>query len=307
MAAPSPRAAQLRSLLLDELRHGEAELRLTRSGYGHPVAVAIAVGAAGLVAVAPVAPSLRADPGAAGDRAWRVVAARVGALVEGAPPARGPGGRPVACSAPVSEILAGEFEGWLALALPVPSDGEAAELAAIAFDEEQLRTVDRLRARAFAVPESVLESARDMRDPIGPSHPLRVAELVARLGGRPADEASVAEHEDAIAELLAFSGSASRPHEEQDPGLRIARRMVQRLAGMGKWGGYHTSVDHLPRGFAGNDRALAVEVGRRLIAAGVLLEKPSVGQRHVYLNPRRAGEIYALIDTGALPAGLSLP
>ena len=32
-----------------------------------------------------------------------------------------------------------------------------------------------------------------------------------------------------------------------------------------------------------------------------LAEKPSVGQRHVFLNPRRAADIHALIDRGVLP------
>ena len=82
------------------------------------------------------------------------------------------------------------------------------------------------------------------------------------------------------------------------------RRILQRLDGMGKWGGYHTAFDHLARGFAGNERALANEVGEELLAAGLLEQKPSVGQRHVYLNTRRAGDIRRLIDEGVLPPGL---
>ena len=76
---------------------------------------------------------------------------------------------------------------------------------------------------------------------------------------------------------------------------------------MGKWGGYHTEFAHLPRGFAGNDRALAITVGEALLAAGLLEEKPSVGQRHVYLNPRRAGDIHRFIESGQPPPGLQLP
>ena len=76
---------------------------------------------------------------------------------------------------------------------------------------------------------------------------------------------------------------------------------------MGKWGGYHTDFAHLARGFAGNDRALAQAVGEALLAAGLLAEKPSVGQRHVFLNPRRAADIRRLIETGEAPAGLALP
>jgi hypothetical protein len=83
------------------------------------------------------------------------------------------------------------------------------------------------------------------------------------------------------------------------------RRILQRLDGMGKWGGYHTAFDHLARGFAGNERQLANDVGQELVAAGLLATKPSVGQRHVFLNPRRAGDIRRLIETGELPPGLS--
>jgi hypothetical protein len=76
---------------------------------------------------------------------------------------------------------------------------------------------------------------------------------------------------------------------------------------MGKWGGYHTEFAHLARGFAGNDRRLAEQVGEALLDAGLLAEKPSVGQRHVFLNPRRAGDVRALIERGELPDGLRLP
>jgi hypothetical protein len=87
----------------------------------------------------------------------------------------------------------------------------------------------------------------------------------------------------------------------------VARRILQRLDGMGKWGGYHTEFAHLARGFAGNDRALALQAGEALLDSGLLAEKPSVGQRHVYLNPRRAAEIRRMIDTGELPSGMTLP
>ena len=32
-----------------------------------------------------------------------------------------------------------------------------------------------------------------------------------------------------------------------------------------------------------------------------------MGQRHVFLNPRQAGAIRALIETGDVPDGLTLP
>ena len=88
---------------------------------------------------------------------------------------------------------------------------------------------------------------------------------------------------------------------------------------MGKWGGYHTDFAHLARGFAGNDRQLAQAVGEALLADGLLAEKPSVGQRHVFLNPRRAADIHradrhgrgasgaeAAVSDGMVP-GMKLP
>ena len=103
------------------------------------------------------------------------------------------------------------------------------------------------------------------------------------------------------------AAGVARPHDDPDPARRVARRILQRLDGMGKWGGYHTEFAHLARGFAGNERALAEAVGEALLGAGLLAEKPSVGQRHVFLNPKRAGDIHALIERGEAPAGIKLP
>jgi hypothetical protein len=44
-----------------------------------------------------------------------------------------------------------------------------------------------------------------------------------------------------------------------------------------------------------------------LLLSGLLAEKPSVGQRHVFLNPRRAGDIRGLIERGDVPPDLKLP
>src|SRR5918999_367020 len=129
-------------------------------------------------------------------------------------------------------------------------------------------------------------------------------EALPRLGGSPLDEDAVERLEPELLRLLEPAGRATRAHDDPDPRRRAMRRILQRLDGMGKWGGYHTAFDHLARGFAGNDRALAFEVGEELLNVGLLSEKPSVGQRHVSLNPRKAGEIRNLIDEGALPPGL---
>ena len=153
----------------------------------------------------------------------------------------------------------------------------------------------------------MLEGVADLRPPIGSTPPLRVAEAVTRLVGSPLEDAAVEALEQQLLHLLEPSGAVSRAHEDPDPVRRVARRILQRLDGMGKWGSYHTAFDHLARGFAGTERALAYAVGESLLAAGLLEQKPSVGQRHVYLSPRRSGDIRRLIDDGELPHGLVLP
>jgi hypothetical protein len=280
LADPGSSPAQLRALLRADLEHGAQELARKRSGYERPVTVAAA---AGLTAVAPVSPQLRADPAAVDDRAWALVAALVGALV--------------AAGADPESLLAGELDGFLALR----ADHGDPELVPLAF-EEQLEGVDRLRARALALPELV---PNDLREPIGDGHPLRAAARIAALGGRPADPASVERFEDALFDTA--PEATTRPHDDPDPGRRIARRILQRLNGMGKWGGYHTEFTHLARGFAGNERKLAEAVGEALLDDGLLQSKPSVGQRHVFLNPRRAADIHAFIERGVVPPTLRLP
>jgi hypothetical protein len=290
--APRERAAQLRRLLAADLQRGAGELALTRSGYADPVRILIAAapGDRGLRAVLPVDPALRADPHAILERAWLLTAATVGALVEG-----GANG----------SLTVGRWGVHVALEQTGDHD---AELAVLAFDE-QSTTIDRLRAEALAGPAHLLEDVTDLRDPIGAGHPLLVAREVARQGGRPADPDSVQALEETVLALLDTEPGqgGTRPHDDPDPARRVARRILQRLAGMGKWGGYHTEFAHLARGFAPSDRKLAAAVGEALLDAGLLVEKPSVGQRHVFLDPRRAADIHALTDHGALPPGLTLP
>jgi hypothetical protein len=165
----------------------------------------------------------------------------------------------------LGEPLGGAHDGYLALHAP----GEDPELVALVLDDA-VAGIDRLRASALVVPAELLD-VTDLR-------PLPRAD--------PGQGVPIA-------------------HDDPDPGRRAARRILQRLHGMGKWGGYHTEFAHLARGFHGNDAALALEVGEALLAAGLLTEKPSVG--HVSLNSRRAGEIHRLIEDGEVPDGLQLP
>jgi hypothetical protein len=301
VGAPRDRAAQIRAELLEAFAAGAEQLALPRSGYETPVPVAVAAFGEALVAVVPVDPALHADPNAVTDRGWTLVAVVVGALVEGAAAMAAGGPQDLA-------LRVGEWEGWLALAFPVAASDVrvAVELTVEAFNEN-VADIDRLRAAAYAVPTAAVGDLGDLRPPIGELNPLRIAEAVARFGGQPADGASLAEHEEAVLAVLDPTEEIARPHEEADPSLRVARRMLQRLMGMGKWGGYHTEIAHLARGFAGHDRALALAIGERLVNADLLVEKTSVGQRHVRLNPRRVAEIHALVDRGELPPGLELP
>jgi hypothetical protein len=291
--APASATARLRGVLLTALRRGAEELAKPRSGYDQPVEIAIAAAGGRLLAATPIDAAFRVDPAVASERAWLLAAALIATLVDLGDPGD-------------QELKAGDVGGYLLLSVPGGAGpAEVEELAPLAFEEHAGR-IDRLRARAVAVPARLFESA-ELKDPIGAHHPLRVAETVARLGGRPEDPRSVEEHEELVLARLQPEAQTVRPHEDPDPGRRIARRILQRLDGMGKWGGYHTDFAHLARGFAGNERALAQEVGEALLEAGLLAEKPSVGQRHVFLNPRRAAEIRRLIDEGGLPSGMRLP
>jgi len=299
--APRDSSARLRNLLSAELRRGFVELGESRTGYDMPIAVAVAAHDGEVLAALPISPELRADPGVVGERAGALAAAAVEHVVEGASPGPPRSGDELA-------LRLGELHGMLALAYPAAEPEEAAEYAneALAAEFEE-RRIDRLRACSHLFPGHVLEAVADLRPPIGATHPLRVAEAVTRLGGSPLDESAVEALEQQLLNLLEPSGAVSRAHQDPDPVRRVARRILQRLDGMGKWGSYHTAFDHLARGFAGHERALAYEVGEALLAAGLLEQKPSVGQRHVYLSPRRSGDIRRLIDDGELPPGLVLP
>jgi hypothetical protein len=294
-AAPPELSARLRDLLRAELERGAVELEAARTGRERPIALGVAAADGAVVAVLPLPPALRADADAVGERGALLAAAGVERLVESAE-AGAPGG-------PADLALTvGEHDGFLALSYPAADPRWSADYAREALDDAA-GAIDRLRARAQLLPAHVLD-VQDLRPPIGATHPLRVAEAVTRLGGSPLDEESLESLEPELLRVFEPSGGVARAHDDPDPRRRVMRRILQRLDGMGKWGGYHTAFDHLARGFAGNERALAYEVGEELLAAGLLEQKPSVGQRHVYLNTRRAGEIRRLIDDGVLPPGL---
>jgi hypothetical protein len=311
--APREWAARLRELLRTELERGASEMGEARSGRERPVVLAVAAmggpeasesaggphaprsGAHAVVAALPLPPELRADAGAVAERGAKLAAAAAECLVDAAEPGPPRSGDDLV-------LRLGACDGFLALSYPAADPRLAAEYAREALDEA-VASIDRLRAEVHLLPGHAM-AVDDLRPPIGATHPLRVAEAVTRLGASPLDEDAVERLEPDLLPLLEPAGRATRAHDDPDPRRRAMRRILQRLDGMGKWGGYHTAFDHLARGFAGNDRALAFEVGEELLSAGLLSEKPSVGQRHVSLNPRRAGEIREVIEEGALPPGL---
>jgi hypothetical protein len=239
----------------------------------------------GAVVVGPVRPE---DTGA--DRAQRLAVTLAAALAQAAdlPPPRD--GRDLS-------LEAGRWEGFLAIRVSTADGGAATELYELAL-AEQASALDRLGPVAAIVPAGTLDDTEPLSAPW-----LWRAEVAARVGGRPAGRLA-AEIEDALTGYSATrepeeaAGAAALAHEEPRPRRRVVRRILRRLDGMGKYGGYHTEFSHLARGFAGHDRALALSAGEVLLRAGLLDEKPSVGQRHVFLVAARSADIRRLVDTG---------
>lgn len=140
-------------------------------------------------------------------------------------------------------------------------------------------------------------------------HPVRVAVALAahniHLDDVAADPASY------LGQLRGWGvvGDRQAPPEPVPPSLAIAddpcrrrrhaRTVLQRLLRMGKVGpGYHTDIANFSRGAAAHDRHQAHEVAEALLRAGLLAEKPSVGQRHIHLSVPALPDIHALIDRG---------
>lgn len=123
------------------------------------------------------------------------------------------------------------------------------------------------------------------REPI-PSDPSDLVEALRDLGY--------------AADLPVVAPSAPSLAIEDDacPRRRHARRVLRRLLQKGKIGGHHTEIDHFTRGLPDHEKRDAKEVVEALLRAGILVEKPSVGQRHISLNRESLPEIHALIERG---------
>jgi hypothetical protein len=224
-------------------------------------------------------------------RAERLANAAVAALAEAA-------SLPHPMRAGDAEIEAACWRGQVALRITHPDPPTVLELLPLTL-EDHAQELDRVGLEAVPLPSGDL----DETEPLLEERWLWRAEMAARLGGRPAAAALAPEIEAAVGRLETGLVDSSRVEpaiaDDPLPRRRAARRMLRRLDGMGKYGGYHTEFRHLARGFAGHERALALEVGEALLRAGYLAEKPSVGQRHVSLVAARTNDIRALVERGA--------
>jgi hypothetical protein len=139
-------------------------------------------------------------------------------------------------------------------------------------------------------------------------HPVEAA-LALLATGQPVPMGET--YHDGIAHQLRERGYAGTPApvvreapslaiaDDPCPRRRHARTVLQRMLRMGKvTANYHTEFKHFYRGAAAHERRQALEVAEALIRAGLLGEKPSVGQRHIYLRREALPEIHALIERG---------
>ena len=195
-----------------------------------------------------------------------------------------------------TDLAAATWHGLLVLELETDDAAAAGELLGLALDEAS-GALDRVRLEAIE-----LEGALDTTPLENPAWPW-TAELAARLGAR-AGAARLPEDVAAALDALAATRppppppGVGAPHTDPLPTRRALRRILQRLDGMGKYGGRAHGVPRRRRGFRGDDLALALAAGEALLRAGLLTEKPSVGQRHVSLVAARTGEIRLLVERG---------
>jgi len=181
---------------------------------------------------------------------------------------------------------------------PAPTVTDAEEIPAeIAVDSG---VAVRLSPPASPAATGLGTLARTLR-----THPLRFVPVLWEQGWRLDEDA----YPDDVIEALRHRGfeGPEEPEDEPsqaidddpDPRRRIARRLVRRLLHKGKIGPtHHTAFDHIAHGVAPQNRADAYGVGEALVRAGYLGEKPSVGQRHVFLRREALSEIHAFIATG---------
>jgi hypothetical protein len=197
------------------------------------------------------------------------------------------------------DLEAASWRGFVAVRVATPDPVDALELLPLSLGE-QAAHLDRMEPVAVMVAPGSLDDT----EPIEADWLAR-AELVARLDGfpgaarlDPAVESALGSYGPLLVSHAPSANGERAAHDDPSPERRTLRRILRRLDGMGKYGGYHTEFSHLARGFPGHERALALEAGEALLKAGLLAEKPSVGQRHVSLVAARTDDIRRLIAGG---------
>jgi hypothetical protein len=199
------------------------------------------------------------------------------------------------------DLEAASWHGFVGLRVATADPAGVLELLPLSLDE-QAAHLDRMEPIALVVPAGSLDDT----EPIAADWLAR-AELIARLDGYSAASrldpavASALESYQGLLQTDVAVEAESSAHDDPSPERRVLRRILRRLDGMGKYGGYHTEFSHLARGFPGHERALALEAGEALLRAGILAEKPSVGQRHVSLVAARTEDIKRLIAGSEVP------
>ena len=219
----------------------------------------------------------------------------------------------VASGARASDIRLLDWDGFTGVTLP----GGEPLLAPVALDECHPAPA---RMAPAALPDSVTidgpplqlapVSTRSGGGLITLARATRVHPVIIALAllehGWDLDEAAFPDDLVALLRHRGYEGPKERRREvsfaiEDDPcpRRRHARRVLRRLLHKGKIGQqYHTEFDHLARGAPPESRADALQIGEALIRARILGEKPSVGQRHVYLRRESLPAIHALIQRG---------
>lgn len=210
-----------------------------------------------------------------------------------------------------------EWEGFTCIVAPGIAD---AELASLAIEDAN---TDPGRTRIAPLPPEYAIGGTPIplvADPLARGgglvalsremvlHPVLVLLALARSGFDPAD---VPDDPSDLAESLRDLGYAAEialDDQPSGPSLAIdddacprrrhARRVLRRLLQKGKIGGHHTEIGHFTRGLPDHEKSDAKEVVEALLRAGILVEKPSVGQRHISLNREALPEIHALIERG---------
>ena len=91
------------------------------------------------------------------------------------------------------------------------------------------------------------------------------------------------------------------PKEDKQVKL-VAKLILERLSNMNKWGGAHSELNKVRKSLPSHiavtnkgkkqiDRAI-----KMLTNLGLLLTKPSTGEIHVSLNPRKKKDIYEFVE-----------